>query len=367
MSGRNKMPENITVIIPSYCPDDSLLSTVLGLISAGANDIAVINDGSGREYEQIFDEIRCLPGCTVIEHASNRGKGAAIKSGIVFCLTERPLSRGIITVDGDGHHRICDTVSCAQRLVSSGQVIIGQRKPDDKTVSAKGRCGNRITSFAISVVCGFNISDPLSGLRGIPAKYFPTFLKTKGDRYDFETNMLLDLKRKNIPFRLFSIIGEFYPDGKRSHFRLFRDSVGIFAEIIKYFGQQFKYILSSVLCYAFEYIIYRLFLGYLPTIGITLTNYICRALSGLLNFFINKKVVFKSKKSNVTAALRYLAVSILVMLLSTELIVLINKLFLTENNTVAKLVKLPVDLAMFFVNYILQKKWVFAQRKRKTV
>lgn len=367
MSGRNTMPENITVIIPSYCPDDRLLATVHGLIAAGADDIAVINDGSGKEYEPVFDEVRSMSCCTVIEHASNRGKGAAIKSGMVFCLTERPASRGIVTVDGDGHHRVRDAVSCAHRMISSGRVIIGQRGRNDKTISPRGRYGNRITSFAIAVVCGFNIPDPLSGLRGIPAKFLSVFLKTKGDRYDFETNMLLDLKRKSIPFRLFSITGEFFPDGKKSHFRLFRDSAGIFAEILRYFGQQFRYMLSSALCYSFEYIVYRILLGYLPMLGITLTNYICRAMAGSLNFFINKKVVFRTKKKNITTAVRYLAVSVFVMLLSTELIVIINKLFLTEKNTVAKFVKPPVDFAMFFVSYFLQKKWVFAPRKKKTV
>lgn len=102
-------------------------------------------------------------------------------------------------------------------------------------------------------------------------------------------------------------------------------------------------------------------------LGITLTNYICRAMAGSLNFFINKKVVFRTKKKNITTAVRYLAVSVFVMLLSTELIVIINKLFLTEKNTVAKFVKPPVDFAMFFVSYFLQKKWVFAPRKKKTV
>ena len=58
MSDRNTMPENITVIIPSYCPDDRLPATVHGLIAAGADDIAVINDGSGKEYEpgSIFEK-----------------------------------------------------------------------------------------------------------------------------------------------------------------------------------------------------------------------------------------------------------------------------------------------------------------------
>ena len=72
MSGRNTMPENITVIIPSYCPDDRLPATVHGLIAAGADDIAVINDGSGKEYEPVFDEVRSMPCCTTQQRTVSR-------------------------------------------------------------------------------------------------------------------------------------------------------------------------------------------------------------------------------------------------------------------------------------------------------
>ena len=46
MSGRNTMPENITVIIPSYCPDDRLPATVHGLLAEGDDSNAVIHDVS---------------------------------------------------------------------------------------------------------------------------------------------------------------------------------------------------------------------------------------------------------------------------------------------------------------------------------
>ncbi len=363
MSGKNSIPDQVTIVIPSYEPDDRLISTLLGLIACGAGDILIVNDGSGKEYDELFREAEQLPGCTLISHETNRGKGAAIKTALRYCMENRPSIKGIVTVDGDGHHRPSDVVACAQKMLASGRVILGVREKDDRSISLRGRYGNRITSFAISVVCGFEIRDPLTGLRGIPSRYLPVFLQTRGEGYDFETNMLLDFNRKHIPFRCFGIRCEYFPDGKRSHFRPFRDSAKIAVEIIRFFGQQFKYLLSSITCYCFEYLLYRVMLGYLPMLGITLINYVCRLMSGTLNFIINKNIVFKDKKKSLVTVIKYVAVVIFVMLLSTELIVLINRLFHTEQNTVAKFIKLPVDFAMFFVGYFLQKKWVFSTKR----
>ena len=364
MSGKHTVPSGITVIIPSYNPDERLLSTIFELLSAGANDILVVNDGSARDSLRTFSEIKKIPGCTVISHSTNRGKGAALKTGIAYCLDNRPGAKGVVTVDGDGHHRTCDIVSCAHKMLESGQVILGMRRPDDKTISKRGRYGNAITAGAIKIVCGYKVPDPMTGLRGIPRRYLSTFLQTKGDNYDFETNMILDFKRRGVPFRMFHIIGEYYSDGKKSHFRLVRDSVAIFAEIIKYFGQQFKYVLSSISSYLIEYIIYLLLLANLPGIGITLTNYICRIFSGAMNFVINRHLVFKSKENYGKTVIRYIIVAIFVMLMSTEIIVLINRIFTDRGNVVARYVKVPVDCAMFFVSYFLQKKWVFPDDKK---
>ncbi len=363
MSGKNTVPPGIALVIPSYNPDDRLFSTVLGLLMAEAAHIVIVDDGSGPGYRAKFDEIAKIPGCVILRHEKNRGKGAAIKTGMAYCLDAIPDLCGVVTVDGDGHHRPCDVASCAQRVQHSGQVILGQRDKRDKTLTARGRLGNRLTAIAISVVCDFKVPDPMSGLRGIPVRYIPVFLKTKGDAYDFETNMILDLKRKNVPFRTFRIIGEFYHDGSRSHYRLVRDTAKIAAELIRFFGQQFKYLFSSVICYFLEYLLYRIFLAYLPAIGITLTNYLCRLLSGTANFLINKNIVFGVKKRDPRTILRYVLVVLLIMSLSTEIIVLVNLAFRTQQNTVAKYIKPPVDLVLFFLGYFLQKKWVFKQKK----
>ena len=362
MSGKRSVPPGIALVIPSYQPDDRLISCVLSLSELEADRIVVVDDGSGAPYQKIFAEIEEIPGCILLHHETNRGKGAALKTGMHYCIEQLPDLKGVITVDGDGHHRPEDVVSCAQKLQASGQVILGQRGRGDKTLSMRGRFGNRLTSLALAFVCDYDIPDPLSGLRGIPVRYLPNFLETKGEAYDFETNMILDLKRQNIPFRTFPIVGEFYADGSISHYRPLTDSVKIVGELLRFFGQQFKYVGSSVVCYVAEYVLFRMLLGYLPELGVTLSNYLCRLLAGSANFLINKNIVFGVKKNNPAVIVKYILVALFVMLVSTQMIVVINWIFHTEGNTAAKLVKIPVDIVMFFTGYFLQKKWVFKNK-----
>lgn len=359
MSGKRSVPPGIALIIPSYNPDDRLYGIVRALAELEAEKIVVVNDGSNAIYNGLFFEVEKIDGVILLHHEANLGKGAAIKTGIRYYLENLEGLRGVITIDGDGHHRPEDVVACAQKLQASGQVILGQRGRKDRTLSKRGRFGNRLISMALSFVCDFDIPDPMTGLRGIPTRYLPTFLETKGNAYDFETNMILDLKRHGIPFRTFQIVGEYYADGSISHYRPLRDTAQISAELLRFFGQQFKYLGSSLACYTAEYILFHLFLSYLPMIGVTLSNYICRLFSGTANFLINKNVVFEMRKNNLRTIFKYIAVVFLVMLLSTELIVLINLIFHTEDNTVAKFIKIPVDTFMFFFGYYLQKKWVF--------
>lgn len=366
MSGKRSVPPGMALVIPSYNPDDRLYATVKSLSELEAERIVIVNDGSNPVYNGLFDEVAKIDGVTLLRHDENRGKGAALKTAMRYCLETIEGLRGVITVDGDGHHRSDDVVACAQKLQASGQVILGQRGRKDRTLSKRGRFGNRLTSFAIDFVCDFDIPDPLTGLRGIPTRYLPTFLATKGEAYNFETNMILDMKRHEIPFRTFPITGEYFADGSKSHYRPVRDTVKIVGELLRFFGQQFKYLGSSLVCYMAEYILFRLFLGYLPEIGVTFSNYISRLLAGSANFLINKNIVFCMKRNSVRTILRYVFVVFLVLLISTELIVLINLIFHTEENTVAKFIKIPVDVLMFFFSYYLQKKWVFKDRSNRS-
>ena len=59
------MNQNIPIVIPSYQPDEMLISTCTGLINAGLGNLVVVNDGSMEECNKYFEKLKneCLD-CT---------------------------------------------------------------------------------------------------------------------------------------------------------------------------------------------------------------------------------------------------------------------------------------------------------------
>ena len=91
---------------------------------------------------------------------------------------------------------------------------------------------------------------------------------------------------------------------------------------------------------------------------ILLATVAARILSGVTNFLLNRNFVFTDKGRISRAFLRYLAVFCLNMLLSALLTSSLHVWLGFSDNTI----KIPVDIALFFVNYQLQRRWVFRGR-----
>ncbi|MBO4770287.1 MAG: GtrA family protein [Clostridia bacterium] len=133
---------------------------------------------------------------------------------------------------------------------------------------------------------------------------------------------------------------------------------------IEIFGQTFRFATSSLFCYCLEYLLYLAFLNFVTFLPISVSNLICRILACTANYLINRKIVFRSDKKNVETAIKYIIVMVSVIFLSTALITLFNRIFATENNTVAKYIKSPVDTALFFLSYTAQRLWVFKKKEQ---
>ena len=134
---------------------------------------------------------------------------------------------------------------------------------------------------------------------------------------------------------------------------------------IEIFGQTFRFATSSLFCYCLEYLLYLAFLNFVKFLPISASNIICRVLACTANYLINRKIVFRSDKKNLETAVKYIVVMVSVILLSTALITLFNRIFATESNTVAKYIKSPVDTALFFLSYTAQRLWVFKKKDKK--
>ena len=214
MSERNVT--DITIIVPSLNPDEKLKGTLDGIIAKGFKKIVVVDDGSDEQHKQPFEYAK-ERGCTLMVHEVNKGKGRALKTAFEYCISDKDCI-GVITVDGDGQHAADDIYNCGKEMLSHNneQVILGCRDFSEENVPFKSRYGNNITRFAFRALCGIKISDTQTGLRAIPAQFLPAMLEYKGERFEYETNMLLEMKTQGIPFSEVKI-ATIYLDENKTH------------------------------------------------------------------------------------------------------------------------------------------------------
>ena len=105
---------NIAVLIPAYKPDRRLNQLVDDLLAAGFNNLVVVDDGGGEPFREIFNDL--LGKATVLVHEVNRGKGAALKTGLTHIMKTPGVS--VVTADSDGQHTPDDVKKIADVLIS---------------------------------------------------------------------------------------------------------------------------------------------------------------------------------------------------------------------------------------------------------
>lgn len=350
--------KQIPVIIPALEPDEKLPALLNDLRNAGVQNIVLVDDGSGPAYHEIFDRAETDYGCTVLRHAVNLGKGRALKDAFNYCLLTWPQAPGCVTADSDGQHTPQCILNCAKALLESpDSLILGVRDFDDPTVPHRSSFGNKCTRTMFKLLVGLSISDTQTGLRAIPASFMKALLSSKGERYEFESNMLIDTKENNVPIREVPIQTVYIDDNATSHFHPIRDSIRIYS----IFG---KFLFSSLSSSVLDLLLFSLFCHLLrdPFKGslayITVATVMARILSATYNFGINYKVVFKSTVNRGQAALRYFGLAVVQMTLSALLVrYLFPLLHIAE-----LLVKIPVDILLFLVSFQIQREFVYKNK-----
>lgn len=354
--------DRISVIIPSLNPDEKLMNTVQGLLDIGFSDIILVDDGSDADTLSYFPDPEQYPEVTILHHPYNRGKGAALRTAFRYVLRERPDSQGVVTADADGQHLPHDIVATVERMLEENKVVLGCRDFNLPGVPKRSRFGNHTTSTVMKLLCGLSVSDTQTGLRAIPTRYLGTMLRVRGDRYEYETNMLLSFKQHHISFCEQTIETVYEDDNKRSHFRPVRDSLRVYKFIL-------GYLLSSVGSALVDEGAYYLFLKVFRfgALSILISAVAARAVSSLFNFTVNKNRVFHSKGSFGRKLIRYYCLALPQMLASVVGVYLVTGLFtlcgVTVSDFGSTLIKALIDTVLFFISFRIQQNWVFADKK----
>jgi glycosyltransferase involved in cell wall biosynthesis len=340
------------ILIPAYRPGRDLLSLVSALKSRGLNEIVIVDDGSGPEYQDVFDELRRTPGVCVLSHAINLGKGSALKTGMNYVTAKYPAAKGVVTADADGQHHADDIAGIRRAFLESPDSLILGSRAFDGPVPARSRIGNSLTRLAMRLVLGQNLRDTQTGLRAIPASLIPALVAIQAPRYEFELEMLIAAKHLNTPV-LEKPIRTIYESGnKSSHFNPLLDSMRIYFVLL-------RFSMISLLTAAIDNVFFVLVLAFS---GKLLISQLCgRAIAVAFNYTVVRKAVFHSHRGHAIVLPRYLALVAISGSLSYSAILVLSSRFAFPVITA----KLIAETALFFANFALQRDFVFTLRKRR--
>ena len=195
-------------------------------------DVVVVDDGSSDRT----GERAAAAGAAVVRHAQNRGKGAAIRTGLAQVLAG-PHTH-VLFIDADLQHDPGDV----PKLLSAGEraecdLVIAERLFVKGSMPTARFYSNRIGSWILSQFIGLEVSDSQSGFRLIRSDSLRR-LRLTATGYEIETEMLIKLAGRQASVCLVSIPARY--DGSRSKLRSVRDTfrTGMLAVWYRYLGDR---------------------------------------------------------------------------------------------------------------------------------
>jgi len=258
-----------------------------------------------------------------------------------------------VTADGDNQHRIEDVLACAAALEEHpDSLVLGCRDFSAPDVPPRNAFGNKATAWCFKKLCGIAVSDTQTGLRGISAAFVHDILDLTGERFEYETNMLLETKRRGIPILEVPISTVYIDDNATSHFNPLRDSISIYRLI-------FKFLWSGIASAGCDFLLFllleRLF-AWLPLRDQLLIATVgARLCSSAVNYTLNKNYVFGSKAPIKSTMIKYYTLCALQMAASYGGVFLLTSLLKLP----AALSKLIVDSILFLISFQIQRELIF--------
>lgn len=337
------------VVIPAYEPDEKLLHVVDDLRRDTAYAIVVVDDGSSAAAQPVF---AALPETvTLLRHAENRGKGRALKTAYEYIAAHFPQTEGVVTVDADGQHLPADVMRVSEEWADHPEALVLGSRRFTGNVPWRSRTGNAITRAVFRLSTGVAVFDTQTGLRAFAVSRIPMMLEMRGERYEYEINVLLYATRQRIPIREVTIETVYIADNASSHFHPLRDSWRIYKMIL-------LFVASSLLSALVDYVLVLAFSAVfaMQAQGLLLSVVLARVISSFLNYMLNRRFVFGDRSRR--SVLRYYLVA--------AGILLANYGLLSALSAVLPLAfaKLLVELALYPLSFYLQRRFVFARGER---
>lgn len=147
--------------------------------------IVVVDDGSSDDTGAVAARL----GATVVPHAQNAGKGAAIRTGLAHAA--RMGAPFAILLDADGQHNPDEIPTFVDKQRETGaDMVVGNRLVRAANMPWLRKATNYVTSAVVSLLAGRHVPDSQNGYRLVRLAHFGKFPLTT-NRYEIESEMII--------------------------------------------------------------------------------------------------------------------------------------------------------------------------------
>ena len=177
--------------VPAY-NEEGVIGDLIKKMLPFVDSVVVCDDGSSDLTSKEAEDA----GAFVIQHSTNKGKGAALKS--LFDYAKHSNADVIVTIDGDGQF-LPEEIPKLAKYVENGKsdIVIGYRFETEKDMPSYRKFGNKILDEVSKKAANLNLRDTQSGFRAY-SKQAIAKIHFKNNGFAADSEILIDASEKNL-------------------------------------------------------------------------------------------------------------------------------------------------------------------------
>jgi len=182
---------SVLILIPAYNEGKVIRAVICSIQKEGWKNILVVDDGSSDEsYKEAT-----ATGIKVLRHILNRGKGAAIKTGLE--AAKKAGFNIVVTLDGDGQHNPKNIKNMVDLIEKGHDVVLGIRDFKKRHIPRYKAFANYLGNGITWILYGLWVNDSQSGFRAYNKRAL-NLIQTNNDRYEFESEIVREIARHHL-------------------------------------------------------------------------------------------------------------------------------------------------------------------------